>query len=218
MQTQKAFKGMGMEGVVAKWYASNTRKFMDEFQTLAERVARMAPGSDILEVAPGPGYFAIELARRGGYRITGLDISKTFVEIARKNAEEARVRADFQLGNAAHMPFPGNSFDFVLCRAAFKNFTEPVLALQEMERVLRPGGLALVIDMRRDASEEGIRDAVDRMGGGWLNKGLNRFIFHSVLVKRAYTREDFQRFLSETHFGSVDITEGGIGFEISLTK
>jgi ubiquinone/menaquinone biosynthesis C-methylase UbiE len=218
MQTQKAFKGMGMEGVVAKWYASNTRKFMDEFQTLAERVARMAPGRDVLEVAPGPGYFAIELARRGGYKVTGLDISKTFVEIARKNAEEAQVRADFQQGDAAHMPFPGDSFDFVLCRAAFKNFTQPVLALQEMERVLRPGGQAVIIDMRRNASEEGIQEAVDRMGGGWLNKGLNKFIFHSVLVKRAYTREDFERFLSDTHFRSVDISESGIGFEISLTK
>ena len=218
MQTQKAFKGMGMEGVVAKWYASNTRKFMDEFQTLAERVARMTPGRDVLEVAPGPGYFAIELARRGGYKVTGLDISKTFVEIARKNAEEAQVRADFQQGDAAHMPFPGDSFDFVLCRAAFKNFTQPLLALQEMERVLRPSGQALIIDMRRNASEEGIQEAVDRMGGGWLNKGLNKLIFHSVLVKRAYTREDFERFLSDTHFRSVDISESGIGFEISLTK
>ena len=218
MQTQKAFKGMGMEGVVAKWYASNTRKFMDEFQTLAERVARMTPGRDVLEVAPGPGYFAIELARRGGYKVTGLDISKTFVEIARANAEEAQVRADFQQGDAAHMPFPGDSFDFVLCRAAFKNFTQPVLALQEMERVLRPGGQALIIDMRRNASDQGIQEAVDRMGGGWLNMGLNKFIFRSVLVKRAYTREDFQRFLAEAHFRRVDITENGIGFEISLTK
>src|SRR5580658_4790714 len=135
--SQKAYKGLGMEGLTAKWYASLTRKSMEDFKALAKRVAQnLPPTARVLEVAPGPGYFAIELARLGDYRITGLDISRTFVEIARRNAWEAGVAVDFQQGNAAAMPFANGSFDFVLCRAAFKNFSQPLWALKEMHRVL----------------------------------------------------------------------------------
>ena len=85
-------------------------------------------GSKVLEVAPGPGYFAIELAKLGNYKVTGVDISETFVEIARANAAEAKVTVDFRRGNASGMPFGSETFDFLLCRAAFKNFTEPLQA------------------------------------------------------------------------------------------
>ncbi len=64
---------------------------------------------------------------------------------------------DFRRGNASSMPLDAEAFDFVFCRAAFKNFSEPVRALQEMYRVLKPGGQALIIDLRRDASRKSIR-------------------------------------------------------------
>ena len=76
----------------------------------------------------GPGFLAIELARLGSYRITGLDISKSFVRIATENAIKAGVEVTFREGNASSMPFESDSFDFVYCRAAFKNFSEPVQA------------------------------------------------------------------------------------------
>jgi hypothetical protein len=66
---QKAYKGLGMEGVTAKWYASLTSKAMDEFVTLARRFSeKLSPGNQVLEIAPGPGYCAIELAKLGGYQ------------------------------------------------------------------------------------------------------------------------------------------------------
>ncbi len=111
----KAYKGMGMEGPIAKWYATNTRKALDQFKALARRVSsELAPGSSVLEVAPGPGYFAIELAKLGDYRVTGLDISKTFVEIANRNAKEAGADVDFRQGNASRMPFESESFHYIL--------------------------------------------------------------------------------------------------------
>ena len=68
----KAYKGIGMEGWIAKWYAANTRKGLEDFRALARRVAgQLAPGSKVLELAPGPGYFAIELAKLSSYQITG---------------------------------------------------------------------------------------------------------------------------------------------------
>jgi 2-polyprenyl-3-methyl-5-hydroxy-6-metoxy-1,4-benzoquinol methylase len=76
----KAHKDIGMEGMVAKWYAANTGKTLDEFTKLAQRIGgEIPPAGCVLEVAPGPGYFCIELAKLGPYSITGLDISQTFV-------------------------------------------------------------------------------------------------------------------------------------------
>jgi 2-polyprenyl-3-methyl-5-hydroxy-6-metoxy-1,4-benzoquinol methylase len=97
--SEKGYKGIGMEGFIARWYASITRRSLGEFTALARRVAQALPrGGQVLEVAPGPGYFAIELAKLGPYRVTGLDISRTFVEIASRNAAEAGVDVCFRLG------------------------------------------------------------------------------------------------------------------------
>jgi ubiquinone/menaquinone biosynthesis C-methylase UbiE len=215
----KAYKGMGMEGFTARWYASLTHKSLDEFKSLARRAASEIPtGASVLEVAPGPGYFAIELAKLGSYRVTGLDISRTLVEIARANAAEAGVDVDFRQGDASHMPFAAESFDFLLCRAAFKNFTEPLPALKEMYRVLKPGGRALIIDLRRDASMQSISQAVQAMHLGTVNAMITRLTFRFMLLKRAYTREEFRQLLAQTKFGPIDIREDLIGLELALTR
>ncbi len=215
----KAYKGLGMEGPVAKWYASLTRKSLDEFKTLARRVAEeIPPRSRVLEVAPGPGYFAIELAKLGNYRITGLDISETFVKIARTNAANAKVAVDFRHGNASGMSFNRESFDFLLCRAAFKNFAEPLQALREMHRVLRTGGRALIIDLRRDAPKESISQAVDDMDLGAVNAIITKLTFRFMLLKRAYTKDEIERLLAQTNFKQIEIRESLTGLEIWLRK
>ena len=61
-----------IEGLMAKWYANNTGEMMKEYVDLARRVAEELPkGSSVLEVAPGPGYFCIELAKLGPMRSQG---------------------------------------------------------------------------------------------------------------------------------------------------
>ncbi|HVO98742.1 MAG TPA: class I SAM-dependent methyltransferase [Bryobacteraceae bacterium] len=217
--TARPYRGMGMEGFVARWYASLTSKSIDELKALARKVARdLPPRAEVLEVAPGPGYFAIELAKLGAYKIEGVDISRTFVEIATKNAEQAGVDVSFHEGDVANLPFADRSFDFLLCRAAFKNFSRPVVALTEMHRVLKPGGYALIIDLRKDASNESITQAVDEMGLGTLNRALTKMIFRTTLLKRAYTRRQFEVFLLQTKFGHVEIEESPTGLELKLYR
>jgi ubiquinone/menaquinone biosynthesis C-methylase UbiE len=216
---EKPYKGRGMEGATARWYASLTRNSLDRFQTLARRVATEIPeGARVLEVAPGPGYFAIELAKLGRYTIVGLDISRTLVDIAGRNAAHAGVAVDFRVGDAAHMPFEVQSFDYLFCSAAFKNFTRPLEALREMYRVLKPGGRALIIDLRGDASMESIRRAVKEMHVGGLNALITRLTFRFMLLKRAYTRQQFEQLLAQTDFGPVQIKEDLIAYELSLER
>ncbi len=216
---EKPYKGIGMEGPIARWYATQTVRSMDEFKALARRVAaQLAAGSRVLEVAPGPGYFAIELAKLGDYLVTGLDISHTFVEIARRNAAQAEVHVDFEQGNASKMPFPDETFDFLLCRAAFKNFSAPIGALQEMHRVLKPGGQAIIIDLKKDASNESISEAISAMGLGPVNRLVTKFTFRFMLLKRAYTRRRFEEFVAQTSFASAEIQESPLGLELNLRR
>jgi ubiquinone/menaquinone biosynthesis C-methylase UbiE len=212
--TEKGYKGMGMEGPIARWYEKNTRKNMEEFRKDSERLKAFLPdGGDVLEVAPGPGFLAIEMARDNRIRVTGLDISRTFVELARKNAAEERVRVDFRLGNAASMPFADKSFDLLVCRAAFKNFMEPERTLKEMRRVLRPGGTGVIIDLRRDASMAEVKQEVDGMHMGPFSRMFTTLTFRLMLLKRAYTREELEKMLDRTGFKTIEVRTTGMGME-----
>ena len=132
-----------MEGLIASWYARQTAQDIEEFQQAARRIAaHLNSGCRVLEIAPGAGYLAIELARLTGGSVTGVDISRSFVRIAEDNARKAGVRVDFEHGDAADLPFPDHQFDFIVCRAAFKNFSRPLVALNEMRRVLKHRGSA----------------------------------------------------------------------------
>jgi ubiquinone/menaquinone biosynthesis C-methylase UbiE len=172
-----------MEGPIATWYARNASKD-DEYRRAAMRIAgALDPGADVLDVATGPGHLAIELAKLssrlgefGPRRVAGIDISRSFVRIAEENARGAGVDVQFQLGNAHALPFEDGSFDAVICRAAFKNFGEPVEALNEMERVLRPGGFCLVMDLNRHTSIPDIHEYIDRMRLGAISRAMTRFI------------------------------------------
>lgn len=215
----KPFKGLGMEGAVARWYASITKKSLGDFKSLACRIASEIPAaSSVLEVAPGPGYSAIELAKLGNFKITGLDISQTFVEIARANAAKENLPIEFRRGNASAMPFAADSFDFLICRAAFKNFSQPQQALDEMHRVLRPDGKALIIDLRRDASYESISTGVDAMHLGAVNSLITKLTFRFMLLKRAYTKAEFEAMIARTPFRQPQISEDAFGLEIALRK
>jgi ubiquinone/menaquinone biosynthesis C-methylase UbiE len=219
MTMRKSHADRPIKGLMAKWYANNTGEMMKEYVDLARRIAAELPkGSSVLEVAPGPGYFCIELAKRGPYAITGLDLSDTFVKMAAEKAATAGVKAEFVEGSASNMPFPKESFDFLLCRAAFKNFANPVVALQEMCRVLKPGGRALLIDLNGNAPPADVSRAVDEMGLSTVNRFLTKMAFKTVLIRSAYTRAEFEHMLAQTNFSRVDIAEDGMGFEITMRK
>jgi ubiquinone/menaquinone biosynthesis C-methylase UbiE len=209
-----------MEGAIARWYARNrgTGSQRERYrQQAVELTAGLADGAAVLEVAPGPGYLAVDIARLGRFTVTGLDISHTFVEIATSNARDAGVSVDFQPGDVARMPFPAESFDLVVCQAAFKNFEEPVRALNEMHRVLRPGGTAVIHDLSRHATGAAIDAEVRRMRLNGPNAFLTRLIL-TMLRLRAFAPERFAALAGESAFGTAEISTEGIGLEVRLRR
>ena len=213
------FKGPEMEGAVARWYAKvrSSGSQIEEYRKQAAQLTEgLAGGAKVLEVAPGPGYLAVEIARLG-FRVTGLDISRTFVQIGSENASQAGVSVDFRQGDAAVMPFEADSFDLIVCQAAFKNFLYPASALDEMHRVLRSGGKAVIQDMSSEASHADITLEVQKMHLGWWST-FSTTATLEMLKRRAYSPARFQQLAAESPFHGCAMTTEGIGLEVRLTK
>jgi ubiquinone/menaquinone biosynthesis C-methylase UbiE len=210
-------QALGMEGPIARWYARirGTAPQLAAVRAHAARLTADLPeGARILEVAPGPGYLAVELARRG-FDVTGVDLSATFVQLAADAARNAGVEARFLHADAADLPLPDASVDLVVCQAAFKNFGRPVAALDEMHRVLRPGGTAVIGDMNRDATATDIRREVDGMGLGRLSAAFTRVTL-TGLRRRAYAADHFRVAAAASAFGTCEVRADGIGMEVRL--
>jgi ubiquinone/menaquinone biosynthesis C-methylase UbiE len=220
MKQHRRFKDIGIEGMAARWYDNNTRKHrLAEMKEYAIEAAKhIQDGCSVLEVAPGPGYLAIELAKLGEFKIIGLDISRDFVEIAKRNARAGHVEVEFRQGSVADIPSPDDAFDFIICTAAFKNFKEPFKALSQMRRVLKPGGTILIVDMNRDTSNHQIENYTKNMGVKGADKLFMRLIFRYFLRNGAYTKDEFVDLISKTAFKEYHVKEEGIGFHIYLRK
>ena len=214
------FRGPEMEGPVARWYARvrGTASQLAVYRKEARRLTRDLPeDARVLEIAPGPGYLAIEVARLGTFHVTGIDISRTFVEIATESARQANVEVAFRQGDVARMPFESESFDLVVCQAAFKNFTLPHSALSEIHRVLRPGGKAVIQDMSKDATHKDIAREVDGMKLGRFSSFTTRATLE-MLKRRAYSPGRFASLVAASPFRTAAITTEGIGLEVRLEK
>src|SRR6266480_232851 len=224
MQTTESkrwrFKGPEMEGPIARWYA-RVRGSQSQLEAYRKQAAQLTAGlpqgARVLEVAPGPGYLAIEIARLGGFQVTGLDISHTFVAIAAENSRQAGVAVEFRQGDVAEMPFANESFDLVVCQAAFKNFTLPRSALAEMHRVLRSGGTAVIQDMSRDATHADIDREVKGMELGRISTFTTTATLE-MLRRRAYSAAQFERLAGQSPFHTCAISTEGIGLEVRLDK
>jgi ubiquinone/menaquinone biosynthesis C-methylase UbiE len=209
-----------MEGSAARRYA-RIRGTASQLETYRQQAARLVEhldeGASILEIAPGPGYLAIELAKLGRFQVTGLDISHTFVTLAEDLATSSGVSVAFRLGDATAMPFAPEQFDLVVCQAAFKNFERPLNALNEIHRVLRPGGRAVIQDMSSKASNTAIAAEVADMQLGALSALTTRAIL-TGLRRRAYSPQQFEQLAQRSTFRQATVHSEGIGLEATLTR
>jgi hypothetical protein len=87
-----------------------------------------------------------------------------------------------------------------------------------MHRVLKPGGEAIIIDLRRDVGLAEVDGYVDGMGLGRLDAFITKLVFRHMLIKRAYTSDQFRSMAAASPFGSCTIEESPIGFEVRLRK
>ena len=97
---------------------------------------------NVLDVACGTGDMAVSLVERG-CTVTGVDISEEMLAIARQKAP----MVTFMIADAEHLPFPDASFDAVTCAFGVRNFVHLEQGLNEMLRVLKPGGQLVILEL-----------------------------------------------------------------------
>jgi ubiquinone/menaquinone biosynthesis C-methylase UbiE len=177
---------------------------------VARRAAHLVPSGQVLDLGCGPGFLAIELARRNvGIHVTGVDLSPGMLQQATRNAANAGMTAqtDFQLGDAQQMTVPDASIDLVMSTLSLHHWEQPVAALDEIACVLRPGGSYLLVDFRRDMP-------APAWAVVWLLTSIlaPRVLTHAHdpvgIAKNAYTRDEVEAFLRKSRLTGWCVSQG----------
>jgi len=118
----------------------------------ASDLARVGPGSRVLDVATGTGDLAIELARRvfPGGEVIGSDFAEGMLARARRKAaagDSEHVQPHFEWGDALELAYGDDSFDAATVGFGARNFSDLGRGLREMTRVVRPGGRVVVLEL-----------------------------------------------------------------------
>jgi ubiquinone/menaquinone biosynthesis C-methylase UbiE len=108
---------------------------------------------EAVDLGCGAGQLVMEMAWKApGLHMTGIDLSEKMLADARQSTQRVGLedRVDFRLGNVEEIPFPDQSVDLVISTSSLHHWTDPVKVLNEIDRVLKPGGAYYIFDLRRD--------------------------------------------------------------------
>jgi ubiquinone/menaquinone biosynthesis C-methylase UbiE len=122
---------------------------------VARRAIALMGQGEAVDLGCGPGDLALKLAQMApGLQVTGIDLSDEMLAHADARARQAGLeeRVSFRKGDVADIPFADNTLDLVVSTLSLHHWSDPVAVLDEIARVLRPGGAFLVFDLRRDVA------------------------------------------------------------------
>ncbi len=159
------------------------------------------PGMRLLDCGCGPGTITLDLATLvAPGHVVGIDLEPAQLRSAQHRAREQRINVSFGVASIYSLPFAGGYFDAVFAHALFEHLREPVRALREMKRVLRPSGLV------------GIRSPD---WAGWLVHPPNSLIeralheFKEIQIANGgnpYVGRALKGFLRESGFSNTSLT------------
>jgi ubiquinone/menaquinone biosynthesis C-methylase UbiE len=134
--------GWQLSGDAPSFYIRFSRFIQTPWTDDLIREGRCKEGDRVLDVACGPGTVAERVNQVSGVtcKITGIDINEPMLRAARRLSG-----IDWHLGSAVDMPFPDASFDVVYCSQGLQYFPDPQAAMNEMARVLVPGGRVAIV-------------------------------------------------------------------------
>ena len=137
----------------------------------------------LLEIGCGVG---TDLARfaAGGARVTGVDLSETAIELARKNLTSLGLEGDLRVADGAHLPFDSSTYDLVYCHGVLQYAADPAAIVEECCRVLRDDGEAIFMVYNR------------RSWLAWMSRRFGVSLEHAdAPVLRLYTIAEFEDLL-----------------------
>ena len=162
---EKPAKVRSMFAAIARSYDLNNRVhslWMDQlWRRFAVKVSEVGPKDEVLDCACGTGDLSMAFARAKVKRVVGLDFTAEMLEIARqkqatakgaksrtgqRNSAASVPQIEYIQGDAQQLPFPDASVDEVSIAFGIRNVQDPMRALAEFRRVLRPGGRLIVLE------------------------------------------------------------------------
>lgn len=166
------------------YVASFSHKTGSDLQRLLA-IGEWQPEQKALDIATGGGHTALAIAPYVT-EVTASDLTPRMLEKAREFIlAQGVTNAQFQVADAEHLPFSATSFDRVTCRIAAHHFPNMLLAVQEIARVLKTGGLFLLIDCMAPSDPE--LDRFDNKVEKWRDSSHGR----------SCTKEEWQSFFTQ---------------------
>jgi len=145
----------------------------------------------LLDVGCGTGELALRLKKdKKDIKVSGLDLSSDMINIAKAKAKLNKSKGiEFKVGDAEHMPYEDNSFDYVTCSHSFHHYPHKKKVMREMFRVLKSNGTVMIIDGCKD---------------GLLGKVIFDFFVtkHEVHVHHLHSKQ-FRRLLTSVGFDNI---------------
>ena len=181
-----------------------------KFRRAALDLVALEAGMDILDVGCGTGSLAVAARRDMGVQgnVVGIDPSSNMIDLAVEKAAKAGVQVDFRVGVIENLEFEAQSFDLVLSSLMMHHLTDELKerGLQEIKRVLKPGGGLLIIELdpgafslatlvhghsqQLSAELERIRQIMQAMGFDEIQSGRLSFRGFSYLKGKKSNQDD----------------------------
>ncbi len=165
----KAFhpEGIPRPGALVYNRIAKSSAFREIYLLMANEIGSLCREGKLLDIGTGPGFLPIEIARLfPGFSLTGADISAAMVEVARRNVREAGLEGRIEIieAPADRLPFPDGFFDCVISSGSIHHWKAPVPCFNEIHRVLRTGGRALLYDLTSDIPKTKFLELSDKFG------------------------------------------------------
>jgi ubiquinone/menaquinone biosynthesis C-methylase UbiE len=144
---------------------------------LVRRALALVSDGKALDLGCGPGYLVLDLAAEAPeLSVVGLDLSAAMLDLAKARAKLAGMesRVSFKQADAQRIPVPDGSVDLVVSSFSLHHWKDPVAVLNEVARILRPGGAFLIRDLRRDLDAP-----------SWLSFWFARWFLVPAALRRA---------------------------------
>ena len=167
-------------------------KLLPLWKTWIKTVIPYIEGNRVLEASFGTGFLLMQYANK--YETYGIDFNNDMVEIAKKNLSRKGIRATLQQANIEQLPFPENYFDTVVNTMAFTGYPNGKQAMSEFLRVLKEGGVLLIVDFDYPLNRNRF--------GYWLTR---------LMESAGDTIRDISKILQEFPFEYIEEEIGGFG-------
>lgn len=202
MSTRGERDFLNLPGFAARMYEllTKTGAIRLQHQEIAQRLTQQLQQGRLLDVGMGPGALLREVHRLNQkIELHGLDISDAMVALARKNLSDLKV--DVRSGSIQKTEYAAEYFDLITCTGSFYLWDEPVLSLNEIYRILKPGRSAVLFESYRDFDEATFRTALQRnvQKEPFLRRIISPFFLRRQL-RMTYTVDEITRIIQRTCF------------------